>query len=529
MEPRSVFAVVCVVLLLPLWCFPFVPTQDGPSHLYNAYVLGNFYDPFYAAYYKVNWRAFPNWTTYVVLVPLLKIFPVLIAEKLFLSLYVLLFVGCVGYFVRAFQPRASPLVLFFPGACFVYNFFFFMGFYNFVLSVSLFFGMVGYWWKHRYRLTLPRLLWLYALISLTYFTHLFSYGLFFCAVAILSLTSWMGRWRLLLRTFVSLLPGCLYLLFYLPNSDVLRSSKQGVKLPKMNVYLPTLKHLFATLNDSLYNVMVSLHPAQKKLMIWVVVLACVLLVYTLWSRLYVLVWKREKSFLEAKDALIPLFAFFVALYLFLPYSIGTGGWVNLRMALFVWPIVFAWLTSPRQPWQRWLHMGYTSSLLLAVVGILVFSFAQTNESLRAFTAPMKLVKKNAVVLPASYSKFERSHRVGIMFHAHSYYSIERHSVSLGNYEAVLDYFPINFRPKLHAEYRYSCRALWMYPSIVNILENKIDHFDLCRLARTVDYVLLWKNDRMSSRTRRELHRCYTTVHKKNKVYLYKSKTKRRTP
>jgi hypothetical protein len=63
MEPRSVFAVVCVVLLLPLWCFPFVPTQDGPSHLYNAYVLGNFYDPFYAAYYKVNWRAFPNWTT----------------------------------------------------------------------------------------------------------------------------------------------------------------------------------------------------------------------------------------------------------------------------------------------------------------------------------------------------------------------------------------------------------------------------------------------------------------------------------
>ncbi|MEA2326681.1 MAG: hypothetical protein QOE68_1640, partial [Thermoanaerobaculia bacterium] len=32
-------AALTVLLIAPVWIFRFFPTQDGPSHLYNAYVL----------------------------------------------------------------------------------------------------------------------------------------------------------------------------------------------------------------------------------------------------------------------------------------------------------------------------------------------------------------------------------------------------------------------------------------------------------------------------------------------------------
>ena len=46
--PRSPVERLCALAtaaaLVPIWLFRYFPTQDGPSHLYNAFVLSHYFD-----------------------------------------------------------------------------------------------------------------------------------------------------------------------------------------------------------------------------------------------------------------------------------------------------------------------------------------------------------------------------------------------------------------------------------------------------------------------------------------------------
>ena len=52
-----------------------------------------------------------------------------------------------------------------------------MGFYNFVLSMSLFFFTMGYWWRVKDKLRLANIVIIYILLLATYLTHYHSYAL----------------------------------------------------------------------------------------------------------------------------------------------------------------------------------------------------------------------------------------------------------------------------------------------------------------------------------------------------------------
>ena len=54
---RLVIALLIVLHILPLWVFKYFPTQDGPAHVYNSYVLSAFHDEestLLREYYKLN-------------------------------------------------------------------------------------------------------------------------------------------------------------------------------------------------------------------------------------------------------------------------------------------------------------------------------------------------------------------------------------------------------------------------------------------------------------------------------------------
>ena len=68
--------VLMVIHLLPVWGFKYFPTQDGASHIYNAYVLKEYHN--HENYrlrevYKLNPTLFPNWTSHALLALLLYI------------------------------------------------------------------------------------------------------------------------------------------------------------------------------------------------------------------------------------------------------------------------------------------------------------------------------------------------------------------------------------------------------------------------------------------------------------------------
>lgn len=74
------------LLLLPLWLFAYVPTQDGPAHLESAAALLELKDsPFLGTFYESNWRWATNQVHHALLVALGSFLPLLIAEKLVLE------------------------------------------------------------------------------------------------------------------------------------------------------------------------------------------------------------------------------------------------------------------------------------------------------------------------------------------------------------------------------------------------------------------------------------------------------------
>ena len=81
-----------LVHLLPVWIVTYFPTQDGPSHIYNAQVFKDYHD--HQNYrirdvYQLNLTLFPNWASHLLLAFLMYFFPPLICEKIVLSLCVL--------------------------------------------------------------------------------------------------------------------------------------------------------------------------------------------------------------------------------------------------------------------------------------------------------------------------------------------------------------------------------------------------------------------------------------------------------
>ena len=165
-----------VVHLLPIWIFRYFPTQDGPSHIYNAYVLKEYHK--HENYklrevFKLNLALFPNWASHILLALLMYVFPPLVCEKILLSLCIGLLPLSLFYFLNAVDRGKTVFGLL--GFLYAYNYMLQMGFYNFALSMPLFFFTLGYWWKHKDNMGTTNIALLYILLLGTYFCHFQSY------------------------------------------------------------------------------------------------------------------------------------------------------------------------------------------------------------------------------------------------------------------------------------------------------------------------------------------------------------------
>ena len=112
----------------------------------------------------------PNWAGHLVLAGLMAFLPALLAEKIMLSAYLLTFPLAARYALGSIRSAARYLsILAFPLA---YNWFFHMGFYNFCFSLPVFLLAVGFYIRHRSRLTWSHTLGLGGILIGLYFCHL---------------------------------------------------------------------------------------------------------------------------------------------------------------------------------------------------------------------------------------------------------------------------------------------------------------------------------------------------------------------
>jgi hypothetical protein len=166
------FWLLALLHLVPVWAFHYLPTQDGPSHLANAQILRGYRNSAAGLenLFEVRAQPLPNWTSHLLLAALLYLFPALGAEKILVSLYLLGFAGAFRYFLGGFGERCRPLS--WAGLLFLYNRCFWLGFYNYCLSLVLLWLILGYCLRRRGALHLPQAAVLMLLFTAAYFTHL---------------------------------------------------------------------------------------------------------------------------------------------------------------------------------------------------------------------------------------------------------------------------------------------------------------------------------------------------------------------
>ena len=490
--------VLIIAYLLPIWLFAYFPTQDGVSHVYNSQILTEYNNPKYQFrdYYEINWYPFPNWLSHFLLAVLMFVFPSLIAEKIFLSLYVILFPLAIYYFLNAVQRGRHALVIL--SFTFIYNYLFLMGFYNFAVSVPLFFLALGYWWKYKGEMNATRIILLNLLIIVTYFAHLISYAFILFSIALLALLHFKRDFKRSLITGCSLLPAAILLLVYLPTSDLLAGEPPEFGLGRVG-------ELFANLIRM--HVLVSYTEPPSWISVAVSAFLLFLVAVTLWQNR-----KNTTTAHAGQKAFLCLTGVLLGLYFILPNSIGPGGWVNDRLAILATLTLFAWYRGfETLLWRRAFTAVVTLLALINIVYVGIM-FKNLNTEVREFNAFVERVEKNSVILPLHFDPRGSSERVGIFVNAANYYCLDNGCINLGNYEIQFDYFPVRFNADFETPLD---EKEW-----VQIVHWQPERIDLCDYADNVDYLLLWDTPDEPV-VAEAIEACYTLIASEGRLKLFK--------
>jgi hypothetical protein len=213
----TVFAFLLIIQLGPVWTTTYPPMHDYPNHLARVHILHQYSSiESYRAVYEWDWRLFPNLAIDLIVPPLLNIFSIEIASKIFLSLIIVLFnVGLhsLGAALTG-RPHWSALAASF----FTYNYSLSYGFVNYMFGLGMFFLTFAAWLRMRAAWTVGRLSLIGLLALLCYFSHLSAFAFLGIAIVCVTALDLLQTRALHPRRLVGLLPLAPTLMVYLIHS-----------------------------------------------------------------------------------------------------------------------------------------------------------------------------------------------------------------------------------------------------------------------------------------------------------------------
>lgn len=141
------FGLFTALHLLLIWLPAWFYTYDGPAHFHNSWLLqqilaGN--NGWLKQWYQLNPNPEPNWLFYLLVMPLQWLLPFAMAEKVFASLYLLLFAFGFRLYVLKCQTSWKGWAAW-PVFYFIFHFNFMLGQFNFALSMALLWWTLLFW------------------------------------------------------------------------------------------------------------------------------------------------------------------------------------------------------------------------------------------------------------------------------------------------------------------------------------------------------------------------------------------------
>lgn len=402
------FVALALLYVAPVWSTHYVPTGDGPCHLYNAWILKDLLTgdapPQIARAYEVDWRPHPNWSGHLILAALMIVFPPLVAEKLFVSLIVLTLLGGAWMLATANGREGEPYAfLAFP---FVWTQPFVAGFYNYVLSLGLYCIILALWWRRRLVATT-------LLLILCYFTHPVATA-YACGAIVL--------FALLTRRF-------LHMLCVIPVIPLLLwFARRG----------PAGEPDFTTIQWEVLGVLTHAIPVlgfdgrQNAIAFSTSAIFAILIVYTL---------IRERRFRAV--GVFGLAALFYVIALFwVPAGSLARALIRDRTPLLVFLTLLAWFT-PRLP--RYARIALVTLLTISAAAngaMIIERFRTFGPEVGKIARALDAIAPDSTFVPLLFEQPRAPSYVNVYAHALSYGALERRLVDLSNYEPSTGYFPI---------------------------------------------------------------------------------------
>ncbi|MES1244690.1 MAG: hypothetical protein ABUT39_23990 [Acidobacteriota bacterium] len=463
MTERRLFWGLVALLLIPVWSVGYFPTTDGPSHVYNAWILrqyGNVQEyPLFQQYYEIDWRPIPNWLSHAALALLMFPFDPRTAEKLLVSGYVVLLAGAARFLAGSvdLEKRPEKRWLAWLALPLIYNQLLHLGFYGFCLSVGLCLLAVGTWWRHRDRPGPGLAVKLNLLLLLCWFSHIVSLVLALASIGVLWLVTLRGRpfKRHLLHVLI-LAPQVVLPLWFV-------QAQGGVTTPAG----PGSRGLWLSLLG--LRVLYRFGREQVWIGIAVAVLFLVLAALTLVGRK---TWREEDGFLIA--ALLAVVLYFVS-----PEGIAGGLLMKSRLSLYPWLLLIPWLAPRLGDRGRTAVLAAIGIVTVFQITMLVHWYRLLQPEIREFLAAAEPIEPDSRVLPLVFRRNAASLPVDVLGHALGWVDAEKGLVDWGNYEAMTGHFPVRFRPETGLSDIYALEA---HPGELNIRAYK---------SRT-DYVFTWR-------------------------------------
>jgi len=498
MKERGLFFLLVFLHLAPFWAVAAVPTTDGPSHVYNAWILQQRVSgreaPVFQESFRIDHSPLPNWTEHAALALLMVSFDPATAEKILVSGCVVVFLLGARSLAMSTDPDRSWLAfLAFP---FVYNQPFQFGFYNFCGSVGLFLFALGFWWRRRdapgWRLAVG----LNLILLLCYFTHILSTVLALGGIGVLWLATLRRATlkRHLLHVLI-LAPQAILPLWFL--------STHGAEPTPGKGQLWVLFQYFVR-NQVLY----TFSETQLLLGPLLTALFALLAVATLLQR-------RRPPRLREEDGFVVIALVVVVLFFFGPEGMSGGSLIKMRLCLYPWLLLLPWI-APRLAWlgDRWDRKvrGALVAILSAAAAVNVLAYVQwyqaADRDVQSFltVSSARRIEPGSRVLPALFDRRASVGVLGLLGHAIDRAAVEKGFLDWGNYEAQYNLFPVQYRPGVP------------YPSLWKLEVTPAD-LDVDTRRDQIDYVFCWKMPPGSPLAAR-LEKEYTLVAEQAPARLY---------
>jgi hypothetical protein len=429
---RFCFWTLVLFQVVRIWTVPYYPSQDGPSHLYNAAILARYdHVAIFRDFYTIHISPAGNVLAQLLQWVLLKTAGEFASERVLLTIYAVLLPLSFRALLESVTGRISPFILI--GPLILPNFFFTMGFWNFCLSIPILFLTLAWLWKWRNRWRPASVLALGILSFLTYSAHMLSWAVLAIAVCLqggieLFRARKTAEWSATLRNVAVTIPAAtapvLLALAHLHSTGSGLDFGGTLAERTWPLYSAAFLRGFGGPADRWFS-----YTFEA-------------LIVSLFAGAAAYRWRKREP--RAADVFL-LFAVACALIsIFGPRAAASGAYLRDRTAFYAWMFLVVWLASTVA------LAKVQAATAIALAGLAVAGFAARvpaenawSRELGEYASARPLITTGKTILAV---RMEPNYpTVDPLLHAVGLVALDG-AIDLQNYEARLPYFSVQLRP-----------------------------------------------------------------------------------